>query len=321
MLEINISTSDGLREIEVDEASEIENGAWLNLIKPTASELRIASEITDAPLDLLRAALDMEESSRIEVEDDHILILTNIAKRDEEATLEYDTVPLGIIISEHYVTTVCLEENEVLEDFDLQHHHFFDTRKRTRFLLQILYRTAVLYLKDLRVMNRRTEEVERDLRRSMKNKELFLLLDLQKSLTYFTVALRSNRTVVERMMRLFANPDVQHLIKLREEDEELLEDVRIEYDQAIEMVQVHSDVMSSTMDAMASVISNNLNIVMKFLASVTIVMAIPTMLASFFGMNVPVPWQENAVGFIYALIVALILTVAVTILLWRKKMF
>ena len=321
LLKVNISTADGLEEIDFEGGEGIEPGSWFALTAPTPTELRIASEVTGAPLDLLRAALDMEESSRIEVEDDYILILTNIPKSEEGSTSIYDTIPLGIIISENYVTTVCLEANDVLKDFDPLHHHFFDTRKRTRFLFQILYKTAVLYLKYLRIMNRRTDEVEQDLRRSMKNKELFLLLDLQKSLTYFTVSLRTNRSVIERLMRLFSNPNVHHLVKLREEDEELLEDVRIEYDQAIEMVQVHNDVMSSTMDAMASVISNNLNIVMKFLTSVTIVMAIPTMLSSFFGMNVPVPWQQDANGFIYAMIVAIIMAIAATILLWKKRMF
>jgi magnesium transporter len=324
MLEICATASDGLRYLEYrpgEPAGAIEPGAWFNLIRPSASELRVVSEITGAPLDVLRAALDQEESSRIEVDDDLILILTNIPKNDETLIFGYDTTPLGIIICEKYFVTVCLEENEVIDDFDAEHHHFFNTAKRTRFLFQILYRTAILYLKDLRLMNRKTDEIEQALRLSMKNKELFLLLDLQKALTYFTVSLRSNRSVIERLMRLFGNKSVHHLVKLREEDEELLEDVRIEYDQAIEMVQVHSDVLSSTMDAFASVISNNLNIVMKFLASVTIVMAIPTMIASFFGMNVPVPWQEEAVGFTYAMLASAALTIVVTYLLWRKKMF
>jgi magnesium transporter len=178
-----------------------------------------------------------------------------------------------------------------------------------------------VFLKDLRIMNKRTDEIEQDLRRSMKNKELFLLLDLQKTLTYFTVALRSNRNVVERLMRLFSNPSVHDRVKLREDDEELLEDVRIEFDQAIEMVQMHGEVLASMMDAFASVISNNLNIVMKFLTSVTIVMAIPTIVASFFGMNVPVPWAGKTLGFLYAMLVALLLTISVTVLFWKKKMF
>lgn len=321
MLDTSVTCLESLEKIDAFSEQTLEPGTWFNLINPTAQELRVVSEIADIPLDFLRAALDQEESSRIEVENDHILIITNIPKSDEKNTFGYDAVPLGIIISRHCITTVCLEENEVLRDFDNLHHHFFDTKKRTRFLFQILYRTAVLFLKDLRQMNRRSDEIERDLRRSMKNKELFLLLDLQKALTYFTVALRSNRSVIERLLRLFANPNIAHLIRLREEDEELLEDVRIEYDQAIEMVQMHGEVLAGMMDAFASVISNNLNIVMKFLASVTIVMAIPTMIASFFGMNVPVPWQSKEAGFLLVLVVSSCITVAATWLLWKKRMF
>ncbi|MDR3280387.1 MAG: magnesium transporter CorA family protein [Synergistaceae bacterium] len=321
MLKILSTTASGLDEREFNEGEQIPAGVWFKLTGPTASELRDVSEAAGVPLDFLQAALDMEEPSRIEVEDDHMLIITNVPKFDDGSSFGYDTIPMGIVISRDYFLTVCLEENEVLDDFDNLHHLFFDTKKRTRLLLQILYKCALLYLKDLRIMNRRTDEIEQDLRRSMKNKELFLLLDLQKALTYFTVALRSNRNVVERLMRLFSNATVHHMVKLREDDEELLEDVRIEFDQAIEMVQMHGEILASMMDAFASVISNNLNIVMKFLTSVTIVMAIPTMIASFFGMNVPVPWQESTIGFVYAMVVALTLTISVTVIFWKKKMF
>jgi magnesium transporter len=321
MLKVLATSPDGLNEIEMKDGEKMPPGAWMKLTKPTAAEIRDVSEASGTPIDFLQAALDMEEPSRIEVEEDHILIITNVPKLDAGVSLGYDTIPLGIVISPEYVVTVCLEENEVLDDFDRLHHLFFDTRKRTRFLLQILYKCAVVFLKDLRIMNKRTDEIEQDLRRSMKNKELFLLLDLQKTLTYFTVALRSNRNVVERLMRLFSNPSVHDKIKLREDDEELLEDVRIEFDQAIEMVQMHGEVLASMMDAFASVISNNLNIVMKFLTSVTIVMAIPTIVASFFGMNVPVPWADKTLGFLYVMLVALVLAISVTVVFWKKKMF
>jgi magnesium transporter len=321
VIKVLATKPDGLSEIETQGGEKIPPGSWMKLTKPSAAEIRDVSEASGAPIDFLQAALDMEEPSRIEVEEDHILIITNVPKLDAGVSLGYDTIPLGIVISPDYIVTVCLEENEVLDDFDRLHHLFFDTRKRTRFLLQILYKCAVVFLKDLRIMNKRTDEIEQDLRRSMKNKELFLLLDLQKTLTYFTVALRSNRNVVERLMRLFSNPSVHDKVKLREDDEELLEDVRIEFDQAIEMVQMHGEVLASMMDAFASVISNNLNIVMKFLTSVTIVMAIPTIVASFFGMNVPVPWAGKTLGFLYAMLVALLLTISVTVLFWKKKMF
>ncbi|GHV50790.1 magnesium transporter [Synergistales bacterium] len=323
MLEIKMSMPDGLADIRYETASDVGTGAWFNLVKPTAAELRIASELTGAGLGILRAALDQEESSRIEfdVDDDRILIITNIPKKDETLPFGYDTIPLGIIISDKHFITVCLEETDVLSDFDAEHHRYFDTCKRTRFLFQILYRTVVLYLKDIRILNRVTDDIEMALRRSMKNKELFLLLDMQKAMTYFTVSLRSNRSVIERLLRIFGNKSAHHIVKLREEDEDLLEDVRIEYDQAIEMVQVHSDVLSSSMDAFASVISNNLNIVMKFLAAVTILMAIPTMIASFFGMNVPIPWQGYENGFILVMIVSVVLTIIASLALWMKKMF
>jgi magnesium transporter len=321
MLRVLATTPDGLNELEIKDGGHIPQGAWMKLTKPTAAEIRDVSEASGMPIDFLQAALDMEEPSRIEVEEDHILIITNVPKLDAGVSLGYDTIPLGIVISPDYIITICLEENEVLDDFDRLHHLFFDTRKRTRFLLQILYKCAVVFLKDLRIMNKRTDEIEQDLRRSMKNKELFLLLDLQKTLTYFTVALRSNRNVVERLMRLFSNPSIHDKVKLREDDEELLEDVRIEFDQAIEMVQMHGEVLASMMDAFASVISNNLNIVMKFLTSVTIVMAIPTIVASFFGMNVPVPWAGKTLGFLYAMLVAFVLAISVTVVFWKKKMF
>ena len=170
-------------------------------------------------------------------------------------------------------------------------------------------------------MTRRSDQIEQDLRQSMKNAELFQLLDLQKGLTYYSMSLRSNKVVVERLLRLCSNSQVSHLIKFREEDEDLLDDVRIEYDQAIEMAQIQTDVLAGMMDAFASVISNNLNIVMKVLASITIVMAIPTMVSSFWGMNVPVPWTDNPAGFVIVGCVAVTLTLAATWLLWKKKLF
>ena len=320
MLAIFKTCPEGLVEIDI-EKDEIESGSWFNLIRPTAHELRLVSEITQVELDALRAALDQEEASRIEAEDEYILVLTNIPKKGEENPYGNDTIPLGIIVTPKFIITVCLEENGVLSDFNPMHHRFFSTYKRTRFLFQILYRTSMMFLKDLRSMNRRTDDIEQALRKSMKNEELFQLLDMQKGLTYFTVALRSNRSVIERLMRFCSNPQVSHMIKLREEDEELLEDVRIEYDQAIEMVQMHGDVLASMMDAFASVISNNLNMVMKFLASVTIVMAIPTMIASFFGMNVPVPWQGEGLGFLFVFMISSMLTLVVTIIKKKKRMF
>ena len=318
MLKIAKTFEDRLHDIDPD---NIESGAWISLVRPTAEELLITERITGAPQDFVRSALDPEESSRIEIEENHILVLINVPVNHEDRPGEYDTIPLGMIVTPDFFVTICQEYNEVLHSFKETRYRYFSTYKRTRFLFQLLYHSALLFLKDLRQMARKSDKIEQDLRRSMKNEELFQLLDLQKGLTYYSMSLRSNRVVVERLLRLCSNPQVNHLIKIRDEDEELLDDVRVEYDQSIEMAQIQTDVLAGMMDAFASVISNNLNMVMKFLASVTIVMAIPTMIASFFGMNVPIPWASHPLGFYIVGLVSAVLTVAATVILWKKRFF
>ncbi len=318
MLKISKTFDDRLLELNQD---NIESGAWLSLIKPTAEELIITERLTKAPQDFVRSALDPEESSRIEIEDDHIFVLINVPVNHEDRSGEYDTIPLGIIVTPDFLVTICQEHNDVLQSFTETRYRYFSTYKRTRFLFQLLYHSALLFLKDLRQMARKSDKIERDLRLSMKNEELFQLLDLQKGLTYYSISLRSNRVVVERLLRLCSNPQVNHLIKFREEDEDLLDDVRVEYDQSIEMAQIQTDVLAGMMDAFASVISNNLNMVMKFLASVTIVLSIPMLIASFFGMNVPVPWAEHHFGFYIVVLVSILLTIGATFVLWKKRFF
>ena len=172
----------------------------------------------------------------------------------------------------------------------------FSTFKKTRFLFQILYKSATLYLKYIRIIIRRTDELEIHLRQSMENSELFNLLDLQKSLTYFSTSLRSNSIVLERLLRLRNATQSQHLIKVYEEDEDLLDDVIIEYKQAVEMVEMYSHILNSMMEVFASIISNNLNLVMKFLASVTIILAIPTLISRFVGHERTCPLCGNPSG-------------------------
>lgn len=294
-------------------------GSWIGCVNPTAGELSAVAEATDVPLDFLKAALDEEERSRIELEDHCILVLTNIPVMLGEAN--YDTLPLGIIMSEDHIITVCLENNPVFSEFNCDSSRSFNTAKRTRFLFQILYKSATYYLKFLRQINKQTDQIEIDLRKSMKNQEIFQLMDLQKGLTYFTASLRSNGVVMDRLLRLRSNSQSQHLIKMYEEDEDLLEDVIIENNQAIQMVEMYTNILSSMTDAFASIISNNLNMVMKFLASMTIMLAIPTMLASFWGMNVPVPFRDSPLGFMFVLVAAFIAAGISGFVLWKKEMF
>ncbi|MDD4601580.1 hypothetical protein SDC9_04187 [bioreactor metagenome] len=299
-------------------AATTEKGAWVNLINPTVEELAITAEITGVNSDMLKAALDEEERSRTETDDGCLLVITNIpVVRGKDG---YDTLPLGIIVTADYFITVCLEANDVLAEFCPANARLFSTFKKTRFLFQILYKSAAYYLRYLKQINRRTDEIETHLRKSMKNQELFDLLDLQKGLTYFSVSLRSNGIVLERLLRMRTNSQLQNLIKMYEEDEDLLEDVIIENKQAIEMVEMYTHILNGMMDTFASIISNNLNIVMKFLASMTIILAIPTMIASFFGMNVPIPFAEYPSGFLYIVIIAFLLAVITVVGLWKKKM-
>ena len=233
MYRIMKSTANGIDELELD---SLEKGCWIDIVSPSPEELHEVADATGIQMDFLSAALDDEEKSRIETEDDQILTLIDIPVL--RSNKDYDTLPLGIIISADYIVTVCLEPNAVIADFSAYNSKMFSTFKKTRFLFQILYKSATLYLKYIRIIIKRTDELEQHLRKSMENSELFNMLDLQKSLTYFTTSLRSNYIVTEKLLRLRSTNQSAHLIKLYEEDEDLLEDVIIEYKQAIEMVEM-----------------------------------------------------------------------------------
>ena len=315
MLKVFKSDAETFHELTLD---TLVKNCWVNLINPTPEELNKVGAVTGVPLDFLRAALDEEERSRIEIEDNCILVLTNIPVTRGETN--YDTLPLGIIVQADQIITVCLEYNPIIQEFSPEYYRTFSTAKRTRFLFQILYKSASHYLKYLRQINRQTDQIELDLRKSMKNREIFQLLELQKSLTYFNASLRTNGVVMEKLLRLRSNTHGQNLIRMYEEDEDLLEDVIIENNQAIQMVDMYTNILGGMMDAFASIISNNLNIVMKFLASMTIILAVPTMVASFWGMNVDVPFSAHAHGFFIVVILASILTGIGAFALWKKRM-
>ena len=294
---------------------KFEEGAWINLINPTEEEVQYISENLKIDSDYLKAALDEEESSRIETDEGCTLIVVDIPLAEANGkTSKYITIPLGIIINESFIVTVCLKENQVTKEFIEKKTKGFYTFKKTRFFLQILYKNATKYLLYLKQIDKLSHLIENKLHRSTKNKELIQLLELEKSLVYFSTSLRANEVVLEKMLRTES-------VKSYPDDAELLEDTIIENKQAIEMARIYSDILSGTMDAFASVISNNLNIVMKFLASVTIVMAIPTMIASYFGMNVQVPMSNNPFAFPIIITISVTLCAAAALFMARKKMF
>jgi magnesium transporter len=311
MVEILKTYDDGIRQI-----NEIEQGCWVVMTNPSATELLEISERCHIDIDHLRAPLDEEERSRIEVEPDYTLILVDIPTIEERNNKDrYVTIPMAIIVAKEVIITICLEETKVLKSFMDGRVRDFFTYKKTRFILQILYKNATVFLQYLRVIDRKSEEIEHKLHISTRNSELIELLELEKSLVYFTTSLRSNEVVLEKLLK-------NDSIKQYPEDTELLEDVIIENKQAIEMANIYSGILSGTMDAFASVISNNLNIIMKFLATVTIVMAIPTMIASFFGMNVKgIPGSDSPYGFYIVTGVAFLITIIVALIFRKKDLF
>ncbi|MDY3916502.1 MAG: magnesium transporter CorA family protein [Selenomonadaceae bacterium] len=249
----------------------LEKGAWINIIDPTPYELKVVSNLTEVEPDFLRSALDDEERSHTDVEDDSVMVLTNVPVcRGKD---DYDTIPLAIIVTEDYIITVCLEETPVVAEFNERTARLFRTYKKTRFLFQILYKSATYFLRYLRQIQKISDEIEERLRHDMNNSEILRLLSLQKGLTYFNAAIRSNGAVLDKLLRMRKNTNITPFLKAYEEDEDLLEDVLIEVKQAIEMCNIYSNILSGTMDAFASVISNNLNIVMKVLTAITIVIS------------------------------------------------
>lgn len=309
------NTEDKMSGSNLVEVSSIINGAWIHLIQPTVDEINDVASALLIPLDFMRAALDEEERARIESEDGYTLILIDIPIiSTEEHDGPYATVPMAIIIGSENIITVCLRQNPIIDAFANSRVKGFYTFKKTRFLFQILYKTSTFYLHYLRLIDKTSNEIEKELQRSTKNKELIELLDLEKSLVYFSTSLKSNEVILERLLR--AKP-----IKMYPDDEDLLEDVIIENKQAIEMTTIYTNILSGTMDAYASVIANNMNIIMKYLASITIVLSIPTMVASFFGMNIPLPMANNPHAFLIIFVMSFVFSGILGFFMLRKDLF
>lgn len=261
-----------------------EPGCWINLICPSSDEFSRVLEATGVEEDFLRAALDPEESSRVDIEEDQTLLIVDIPTL-EESNVEQDeskifgTLPMGIIVLPDAVITVCLQDTDVLRAISNNKVRDIHTALRTRFVLQILLRVAGMFLRSLRMIERDYTRLERRLYDSLKNEELLQLLDLSKSLVYFSASLKGNEVTMEKMLR-------GRILKLYEDDRDLLEDALIEIRQANEMAGVYSSILAGTMDAYASVVSNNLNIIMKVLTVITIIMTIPNIIFGFYGMNI-----------------------------------
>lgn len=288
--------------------------SWINVVEPDREEIENLMEQYNIPEDFIRDPLDSEESSRIEYDEDTgyslIIIDLPIVNSTNRSVLSFVTIPLGIIIGNGIIVTVCDAENEFLEnlpkrDINLKFH--------SRFALEILTTIADHYNRNLRLLNKSRIRIEKELKNNITNKQLFKLMEVEKSLVYFLAALKGNDTIIKKLFRLPA-------IKRFEEDEELLEDSIIENNQAIETTELHQRILESITTSYASLLSNDMNTIMKTLTLFTVLLTLPTLVFSFFGMNVPLPIDDHSyISWIIVVGISLILVVIVSIFLWRKQ--
>ncbi len=311
MLEIFKTTAQGL-----ERQDEISAGCWINVTNPGKEEITRIENL-DVPLDFITYSLDMDERPRTEREDNGtLLILLRIPYfAGKDVDVPYTTVPLGIILTNDCIITIGKVKNDVINKLtSTKAIRDLSTRKRNRFVLRILLLTANTYLTYLYDINKTVDILEDQLTLSMKNIHVLELLKYQKSLVFFTTALKSNELMLERLQRT-------QIFQMFEEDKDLLDDVIIENQQAMEMTSIYSNILSSMMDAFASIISNNLNVVMKFLASITIVLSIPAILTGYFGMNVALPFQGNPYAYLIIIGIGMAISALVVFLFIRRDWF
>ena len=298
------------------EVEEMKKGCWINMVNPTEEEIKKVCQGVKIEEAFIRYPLDYEEQARIDQEDDAVLFVIDVPTIEyDKGNKTYTTMPLGmIVVRDDFFITVCLKDSKVIESFEAGIIKGMYTYKKTRFILQILYYNASHFLNLLKQLNKETEIAESVLQKSMRNKELLKLLSLEKGLVYFTTSLRSNEAVMERTLR-------GKIVKMYEEDEDILEDAIVENKQALEMSKVYRDILNGTMEAYSSIISNNLNSVMKYLTSVTIILSLPTMIGSFWGMNVKLPFAEDPLAFVILIGISIVISIIVAIFLRKKDMF
>ena len=309
MITIHKTTETGLIRLP-----EPVRGCWINVINPSPEEIAQIHAL-GVPQDYITYPLDLDERSRTERENGELLIVLRIPYfQGVSADIPYSTIPLGIILTENHILTICKMENEITNEFANGRIRDLSTSKRLRFVLRLLLYSANKYLMYLREITKVVDILEDQLQLSTRNKEVLELLKYQKSLTYFTTALKSNELMMERLQR-------SQLLRTYPEDEDLLEDVLTETQQAIEMSNISNNILSSMTVAFASIISNNLNVVMKFLAAITIVLSLPTMVASFFGMNVHLPFEEHPQAFVLIIFLSLFVGLSAVYIFWKRDWF
>jgi magnesium transporter len=307
MIKIYRTTEGGMETVE-----HPIKGCWIEVTDPTEDEVRNLPQELSLPSEFVTYSLDPDEIPLIEKADDTLLILVRIPHfQSATAKIPYVTSPMGIILTSEWVVTICRHRHDLLHNLPHEHQTDLSPAKPARFVLHLLWGIANSYLHHLTEINKIVEETEDRLQGSLQNREVLELLRYQKSLVYFTTGLRANETMLERLRG-------GKFLKMERQDEDLLDDVFTENRQAIGGSQIASDILSQMMDAFASIISNNLNMVMKFLASITVILIVPTIIGTFYGMNVPLPLEDNPSAFLVLVGLSILSSLIVGLIFWKK---
>ncbi len=297
------------------EVSSPTGPCWINLADPSTEEIARVVELTRIPREFLTDPLDKDERPRLEIEDEFTLLIVHVPFHEpHENLIPFQTIPLGIVLTRNSVVTICNRQTPVTSTYLDQIRRVCPPEDLFRFTFQILWHSAILYLRYLRDIRQRADMVEQDLHESISNEALMRLLNIEKSLVYFTTSLKANDILIGRL-------EHTRQLDIPDKDLDVLEDVAVEYRQALEMATIHSNILTGTLDTFASIISNNLNNVMKYLTSITVVLMLPTLVASIYGMNVPLPMEDKPYAFPILMGLSLLLSVAAVIFLARRRFF
>jgi len=313
-----------VHSVEATDFSAFENLSkkWIHMTNPNDKEIELVEEKCGVPADVLKAALDEEERPRIEKEDEYFMILADIPSvedNEDDGTIDYTTLPMSIIVSNGVLISVCLKETSITRDILNGRTKDIDFGKPTRFIFKLLYAIETKYLVYLRQIDKTSQHIQAELRKKMDNDELIALLDIQNALVYFSNSLRANNNVIDKLIK-----SSSYLPKY-EEDQDLIEDVGIESLQALDTCNTYRDILESTMNAYSSVISNNLNYVMKILTSITFIVSVPNVIGAIFGMNLDgIPGfsadGHNKFAFLIVCVIAIVVTVVCGFIMKKKKL-
>ena len=300
----------------LERIENFEKDSWINITNPSKEELKEVSQLCNIPIEFLEDPLDLEESARIEYDEETncTLIINDFPtiNNNNDQFDSYITIPIGIILGTDFIVTICSQSGNFLENLIKKN---VNTLMKSRFALEILFLISTQYIEKLKKLNKQRLKIENNLRDSLTNKQLYDLMEIEKSLVYFLTSLKSNADVITKLFRTSS-------VKLYEDDIDLLEDVRIENNQGIDTTELYTRILNSIAGSYSSLISNELNNTMKTLTLFTVFLTLPTLVFSFFGMNVILPIADkDPFSWIIILIAAFIFVNLIGLALWRRRIF